>query len=221
MFRSNRRPVIFPQAEHARLAAAIAAAWGNPPFERPNMNYESFIRGVALHDRGYGELDDDSLGEVAAARWVDIQRLGFAPRGDDPTVDLVVALHVHRLVSQSRHPVEPAVVLEMEAALPRLRDAAGVAEADARAANAITFLCDRISFAVCFESRSEWVQPVIPRAGSEPIKMSFTFDGAGRATLSPWPLVVAPFSAVIAAYRADTYPRVLEPEVTLLRMEPR
>jgi hypothetical protein len=184
------------------------------------MDFDSFVRGVALHDRGYGELDDDGLGDVPAARWVEIQQRGFAPRGDDPIVDLVVALHVHRLVSTPRDPVEAAALPEMEDALPRLRDAAGVAEADARAADAITHLCDRISFTVCFEEPSEWAQPVIPKAGAQPIDMSFAFDGAGRATLSPWPLVVAPFSAVVAAYRADTYPQVLEPEVTLLRLEP-
>lgn len=184
------------------------------------MAFDSFVRGVALHDRGYGELDNDSLDGVAPDRWIEIQRRGFQPRGDDAVVDLVVALHVHRLVSKPRDPVEAAALPEMEEALPRLRDAAGVTEAEAYAADTVTHLCDRISLTVCFEERSEWAQPLIPKAGAEPIEMRFAFDGDGRATLSPWPLVVAPFSAVIAGYRAENYPDVLEPEVTLLRIEP-
>ena len=57
------------------------------------------MRGVADHDRGYGELDDDPLGEVDEERWLEIQRRGFAPRGEDAVVDLVVALHVRRLMA--------------------------------------------------------------------------------------------------------------------------
>ena len=89
MFRSRRRPVVFPQAEHARLAGTIALAWGNDQFARPALPFDAFVRGVTLHDRGYGQLDADGIGEVPPDRWVAIQRASFAPRGEEPVVDLV------------------------------------------------------------------------------------------------------------------------------------
>jgi hypothetical protein len=75
MFRSTRRPLVFTQADHARFAAAIALNWR----ERPPLPFESFVRGVADHDRGYGEHDDAEIGVVDNARWVEIQRAGFRP----------------------------------------------------------------------------------------------------------------------------------------------
>ena len=66
MFRSSRRDVVFPQAEHARLAGAIALAWGNERFARPALPFDAFVRGVTLHDRGYGQLDADGMGRWRA-----------------------------------------------------------------------------------------------------------------------------------------------------------
>src|SRR5581483_2916422 len=102
---------------------------------------ESFVRGVALHDRGYGELDNDPIGGVPRERWLEIQRRGFGERDDDPIVDLVASMHILRLVR--------GAVPEFEDALPRLRERAGVDEATALAVDEITNLCDRISFDVC------------------------------------------------------------------------
>src|SRR5690349_12580954 len=125
MFRSGRRDVVFPQAEHARFAAAIGVAWGNERFPRPPLPFGSWVRGVALHDRGYGELDVDGIGEVAPERWLEIQRRGFEPRGEDPVVDLVVALHVRRLVGRGSDDARKALAAELDAALPDLLARAG------------------------------------------------------------------------------------------------
>jgi len=51
MFRSTKREALFPQSEHARLAGAIALAWGNEQFHRPALPFASFVAGVTLHDR--------------------------------------------------------------------------------------------------------------------------------------------------------------------------
>src|SRR5438128_12495067 len=109
MFRSARRPVIFPQADHARFSATIALAW----HDRPPVPYDSFVRGVADHDRGYGEHDNDEIGLVERTLWVEIQRRGFRPRGEDAVVDLVVALHIRRLLSPPDDEVEAAALAEV------------------------------------------------------------------------------------------------------------
>src|SRR5436190_577864 len=121
MCRSARRPVIFTQADHARFSAAIALSWR----DRPPLPFDSFVRGVADHDRGYGEHDDDEIGEVDRARWVEIQRRGFRPRGDDAVVDVVVALHIRRLLSPPDDDVEAAALTEVDELLPALVAAAG------------------------------------------------------------------------------------------------
>lgn len=137
MFHSRRRSVVLPQMEHAAFAAGIALHWR----ERPNVPFDSFIRGVALHDRGYGELDEDEIGAVEQARWLEIQRRGFGAHDEDPIVDLIVSLHVARLVGDD----DPS----FRDGLPALLARAGVDEETAAAADHITDVCDRLSFDVC------------------------------------------------------------------------
>jgi hypothetical protein len=199
VFRSTVRQVVYPQAEHARLAAAIAAAW--PPETIP-LPFESFVRGVALHDRGYGELDNDPLGEIEQARWLELMRRGFEPQDDDPVVDLVVALHIRRLVGNASP--------DFEAALPERLEAAGVSEVDAAAADAVTNLCDRISFSFCFEEEGAGI------VGS----YAYTVAADGAATLAPWPLTVPELIETVVGYRADGYPQRLDPVERNFRLSP-
>jgi hypothetical protein len=208
MFRSRTRPVVYSQAEHARLAAAVAAVWGNETVPRPPLPFESFVRGVELHDRGYGELDTDGIGETSDARWLEIQRRGFAAQDPDPVVDLVVAMHVHRLVSGMAH-VEVARAFEGELAGRRLR--AGVSQADAEAADRVTNLCDRLSFAFCFEQDEE---------GSV-AGLAYAVAADGSAHVDPWPLGVPELRREVAGYAAGGYPERLEPETRTFVLRPR
>ena len=197
MFRSKQRPVVYSQAEHQRLAGAIAAAW-QP--ERVPLPFEPFVRGVAVHDRGYGELDQDPIGGVAPERWVEIQTRGTAPQ-DDPVVDLVVAMHVQRLADD---------FTPFDAHVPERLAAAGVDAADAKAADAVTQFCDKLAFSFCFE------EPAAGTIGG----ISYTLDVAGAATLAPWPLQVGELVEPVVGYRADGYPERLEPVERLFRLRP-
>ena len=193
MFRSRARPVVFPQAEHARLAGAIALEWA----ERPDVPWDSFVAGVALHDRGYGELDADDLEPVADERWLDIQRRGLEPRGADPVTDLVVGLHIRRLVSHGGD------TREFDPLLRRLRAAAGLDADTAAAADRITATCDRIAFDFCLEE---------PSSG-ESNGIAYELDGRGSIVLDPWPLAVPLLSGLVLAFEADGYPERLAPVV--------
>jgi hypothetical protein len=210
MFRSRRRDVVYPQAEHARLAARLAAAWGNDDVPRPALPFDAFVRGVAEHDRGYGELDEDGIGEVPLARWLEIQQRSFEPRGDDAVVDLVVALHVRRLVSWQDAPAAQRVQAEMSGAILELRAEAGIAPRVAAEADAITDLCDRIAFDFCVE------EPASGRVGV----FAYAVDSEGTIALDPWPLGVPRLEGEIVAYRADGYPATLEPLRQPFRVEP-
>jgi Protein of unknown function (DUF3891) len=206
MFRSKRRPLIFPQADHARFAAVVAQHWR----QRPPVPFESFVRGVADHDRGYGEHDDAEIGVVDNARWVEIQRAGFMPRGEDAVVDLVVALHIRRLLSPPEDELEAAALAELDALLPGLIAAAGVTQEDAEAADAVTNVCDRLAFLFPFEE---------PASG-EVRGISYQLDGQGTVMLEPWPLGVPWLHGLIPAFEADGYPDRLVPFVVPFEIRP-
>ena len=207
MFRSTRRPLIFTQADHARLAAVIALHWR----ERPPLPFDAFIRGVADHDRGYGEHDDAEIGVVDNAHWVEIQRAGFRPRGVDPIVDLVVALHVRRLLAPPEDELESAALAELDELLPPLVVAAGVTRESAESADAVTNVCDRIAFAFPFE------EP----ANDEVRGIEYRLDGLGIVELEPWPLEVPVLRGLVPAFEADGYPERLAPTVVPFELRPR
>lgn len=206
MFRSKRRLLIFTQADHARFAATIALHWR----ERPPLPFDSFVRGVAGHDRGYGEHDDAEIGVVDNARWVEIQRAGFHPRGDDPVVDLVVALHIRRLLSPPEDELEAAALTELEDLLPTLVSAAGVTQQEAEAADAVTNVCDRIAFAFPFEE---------PASG-EVRGIAYRLDGLGIVELEPWPLDVPVLRGLVPAFEADGYPGRIVTTVVPFELRP-
>lgn len=220
MLRSARRPIVFAQATHARFAAAIAAVWGNDRFPRPPVPFEPFVCGVAQHDRGYGELDTDDIDDVTPERWIEIQRRGFARRGDDPVIDLIVALHVHRLLAHSDDPDRAAVAEELAASLPALRAAAGITEPEAAAADRITNLCDHIAFDFCFEKPAAGAVTVVASPAGKATEIEYTMDGQGTVTLAPWPLGVPRLAGVIAGFEADRYPSRLDPVIVVFRLQP-
>lgn len=192
-FHSRRRALVFPQADHARFAAALALAWR----DRPPIPFESFVRGVADHDRGYGERDDDPIGGTDDERWLEIQRRGFAPRGEDPVVDLVVALHVRRLIGEGEAYAEADAVVES------LLAETGLTREQADAADAVTNVCDVISLLFCFE------EP----AARELRGFRVAVDGQGRFEIDPWPFDVSVLKGLVTAFEADGYPQRLAPVV--------
>lgn len=217
MFRSTRRDIVFPQSEHARLAATIALAWGNDAFARPPLPFDSFVQGVALHDRGYAPLDSDGIGEVTSDRWLEIQRESFRPRGADAVVDLVVAMHIVRLVANSRR---AEIAAELATLLPELRLAANVTEDDAAAADLVTNLCDRIAFDLCFEEAAAGEVGIAPAEGREPVRIAYRVDGMGGVSLDPWPLGVPRLCGLLFAYAAAGYPDALDPCVAPFEVAP-
>jgi hypothetical protein len=213
MFRSKRRDVVYPQAEHGRFSGAVAAAWGNEQFAAPPVPFASFVLGVALHDRGYGELDADGIGEIPVARWLEIQHAGYAPTGGDHLVDAIVARHVHRLVAGLRSP-EVAAELEDEGSLAELRTLAGIDEATALWIDSITDLCDRIAFSFCFEQEARGTVEI---RGTD---VEYLLDGTGAIVLRPWPLAAPRLTVLVTGYESAGYPSVLQPVVSLGRVAP-
>lgn len=169
---------------------------GRPPRGLP---FASFVRGVADHDRGYGELDDDPIGGVMSEEhWLGIQRRGFAPHGEDAVVDLVVAMHVRRLIGEGE------AFDEIDTLIPSLCEAAGVTRDVADAADAITNVCDVISFEFCFEQPNE----------RDVRGYRIAVDGEGGIEVDPWPFAASRLLGLVTAFEADGYPERLVPVVT-------
>jgi hypothetical protein len=206
MFRSKRRPLIFTQADHARFAATIALNWR----DRPLLPFDSFVRGVADHDRGYGEHDVAEIGVVDDAHWVEIQRAGFRPHGEDAVVDLIAALHIRRLLSPPENELEAAALDELDGMLPALVAAAGVERDAAERADVVTNVCDRIAFAFPFE------EP----AGGEVRGIAYRLDGRGTIELDPWPLATPSLRGLVTAFENDGYPERLVPIVVPFEVRP-
>jgi hypothetical protein len=203
VFTSRRRPIVFPQADHARFAGALALAWAEPPAGLP---FASFVRGVADHDRGYGEHDVADIDTVDDATWVAIQRRGFAPRGEDAVVDLVAALHVRRLLARN----DPVATADADAVIESLLRAAGVTREQADAADVVTNVCDVISFEFCFEAPSE----------RDVRGFHLALDGEGSVTVDPWPFRLPELTGLVATYAADGYPERLAPVVVPFQARP-
>jgi hypothetical protein len=195
VFRSQRRAIVFPQADHARFAGALALAWAEPP----PLPFDSFVRGVADHDRGYGEHDVHDIDTVDDETWIEIQRRGFAPRGEDAVVDLVAALHVRRLLSRN----DPAATAEADEVIASLLAVACVTREQADAADAVTNVCDVISFEFCFERPSE----------REVRGYRIALDGHGDVRVDPWSFRLPELTGLVTAYEAEGYPQRLVPVV--------
>jgi hypothetical protein len=188
MFRSRRRDVVFPQSEHARLAAMLAAATGAEP---------GIVAGVLWHDRGYPPLDTDGIGEMRPERWADLMRAGFEPETADPMVDHMARMHIHRLARTAR----PELAAEFEPALPASLARSGMTAAEAVAADAVTELCDMVAFDFCLEEEMTGsVQGV-----------AYELDGRGGIALDPWPLVSAALDGFVIAFRSEGYPDLPAP----------
>jgi hypothetical protein len=210
--------VVFPQREHARLSAALADAWSDA-YAPVRLPRERFVRGVAEHDRGYDEHDDDEIGQVSRDRWLAIQERGFAPTGEDAVVDLVVAMHVRRLVSGGSDDGARGVLRAMDDALPALVHEAGVSADAAAAADRITNLCDRISFDFCLEEPDTGAVDVLAADGT-PVRVAYAVDGRGTIALDPWPLDRPALGGTVLAYAAAGYPEVREEVPTPFVVEP-
>jgi hypothetical protein len=188
MFRSRRREIVYPQAEHARLSAMLAAAAGADP---------RIVAGVLWHDRGYPQLDTDGIGEMAPERWAELMRAGFAPETADPVVDHMARMHIHRLARNAR----PELADELAPALPASLARSGMTAEEAAAADAVTELYDMVAFDFCLEE---------PASGTVS-GVTYELDGQGGIRLDPWPLVPAELDGFVTAFLTEGYPELPAP----------
>ena len=212
MFKSRTRPLVFPQYEHGRLSGTVARAWGNDAFYPPALDFDAFVAGVTLHDWGYGVIDNLPIGAAPEDAWLEIVRKGVEKRFDHPTTDIVVKLHIRRLLSFYSSPEREAFIEQIDQRIAdRLRESEAPLEVYQRA-DKITQFCDMLSFGFCFESPGELTYEVFQRQGSaETTDITFKIRPNGQVLVNPWPFSMPTISGVTYAFKSQEYPEVLNP----------
>ncbi len=218
MFKSKRRPITIPQAEHGKLAGTLAWLWGNAQFDLPNVSRASFVAGIGLHDRGYGPLDNAAIGETSDDKWFQITRNGFYMPCSDPAADLITKFHLRRLVSWGDSAGHKAMLIEMEAVIEAQFEQNGFDREEFERIDRLTRLCDSLSFDFCFEAPAEGEVRVFPKngAGEELLVRYSVRDGDIR--VDPWPFSVDAYSGYLVGYRLENFPAVLDAVIVPFRL---
>ncbi len=212
MFRSKIRPINLPQYEHAKLAGVLASHWGNADFPRPSIDFAGFVQGVTLHDWNYRLLDNLPILGMSDEERLAIFRKGIAYHFADATTDIVVQLHLRRLLGWwGSAESQPLIDQIDERIAARVMETANTLS-DFYRADTITNLCDIIAFHFGFEAEKTG-QVAVYVNESEKVDISYRIAPDEPICISPWPFDVPSFSGLLIAYARDGYPETLRPIV--------
>ena len=167
MFKSKRRPIVIPQSEHLRLVGALAMLWGNDDFDLPPVERNSMIAGMALHDRGYGLLDNAVIGEMGDEEWQTIARRSFYMVSSDVIADPIIKYHIRRLVSYSDTDERKVMTAEFSQEIEKQLKSQNLSRQVFDRLDRITELTDTISFAFCFDVPDRGEVLIFPRNGAD------------------------------------------------------
>jgi hypothetical protein len=210
MFKSKQRPIAISQWEHQKLAGTLALLWGNAEFGRPSVPFESFLTGIGLHDRAYGQLDNLPIGELPEEEWLALTRAGFEMTWADPVADLITKMHLKRLTSYGSAPARQAMAAEMTQAIQEQLQRHGFDGVVFERIDRITNLCDKIAFDFCFEAPAEGEVRIFPKNDrDDEIVVQYRIED-GTIEIAPWPFGVDSNSGYLVGYQLDGYPAVLE-----------
>ena len=212
MFKSKKRPIVICQREHARLAGVMAAHWGNEQFDLPTIPFDTFVKGVTFHDRGYRVLDNDPIGEIDDDTWLNIMRAGIDWRFDDAIADIMVLMHSKRLlVKHDTHGRNELAALATEKIEQRLAECDFSLDTFAWI-DRITAFCDSVAFNFAFGNYALKTVMVYSKSGTtEKIDIHYSINSNGEINISPWPFSVDHLSGFVIGYELDGYPDKLEP----------
>jgi hypothetical protein len=213
MFKSKRRPLVTPQSEHLKLVGTLAMLWGNDAFELPPIERESMILGMGTHDRGYGYLDNHSIGGMDDSEWFPVARRTFTMPCSDVVADTIVKYHFRRLASHDQSPGRKALTAEFTAALDEHLKAHNLSKELFDRIDRITNLCDSLSFSLCFEVPASGEISIFPRNGDDKeVAVKYRVED-GLISADPWPFAVDSYEGYLVAYQSDGYPEQLDPVI--------
>ena len=214
MFRSKTRSIIIPQYEHGRLAGIFASLWGNQDFRRPVIDFDAFIQGVTFHDWHYGVIDNLAIGESTEEDWLEVVRRGVDFWFDDPITDIVVKLHIKRLLGGQDTTARNALIDQIEARISSRLPETPFTLKQFEWADRITKFCDQVAFDFCVEAPMKASHVVFEdEKASKETNIAFEIKPEGQIEISPWPFSVKAFSGFMIGYQQQGYPETLIPEI--------
>jgi hypothetical protein len=214
MFKSKVRPIVISQYEHGRLAGTLAAIWGNNDFDRPVIDFLAFVRGVTLHDWHYGVIDNLPIGEGSEDDWLATVRKGVAYWIDDPITDIVVKLHIKRLLNGRNTRDTEILMNHIELRITERVPQTPFSRQQFEWADKITRFCDQLAFDFSFETPMEATYSVYTKVNTnQETSVSYKIKPGGQIEVTPWPFSVNTFSGIMIGYQQADYPETLTPEV--------
>ena len=227
--RENGRLWLFRQTDHALLAGAVAAHWGNDAF-LPPVARERTAQAVAQHDDGWITWEQDprvdrrtdrpfTFTEMPLDDGLTIWYLGPKGIGErDPYAGLLVSLHgTYLLGSRLEHADDPPEGKDqirqylrdqetlrglLRARLERTEpDAAPALLAGLDHAYRLLQLCDDLSLRFCTQALREGTLEEVPRAGmGDAVPVHARPVDERTLALDPWPLDVPELLLPVPAY---------------------
>ena len=219
MFKSKRRQIVIPQSEHLRLVGALAMLWGNADFDMPPVERVSMVAGMALHDRGYGHLDNAAIGEMSEEEWQGIARRSFSMYNSDVVTDMIIKYHVRRIASYYNTHERQALAAELSQAIKEQLAGHNLSKVIFERMDRITELTDNISFLFCVDAPDSGTVSIFPRNHTDTEVPVQYHVAEGVIHVSPWPFSVDKFEGYIFAYHLDGYPARLDPFILTYQLE--
>ncbi len=219
MFKSKRRPIVIPQAEHLRLVGTLAMLWSNVDFDFPPVERNSMMMGMGLHDRGYGLLDNSPIGGMSKEEWNAITRRSFYTQYSDIVADTIAKYHVRRLSSHDESSERKAMTAEFSQAIDKQLRQHHLSKELFDRMDRITDFCDQISFDFCFDVPASDSVSLFPRNDKdEEVSVKYSVDD-GIIHAAPWPFSVDNYEGYLIAYQLDGYPERLDPSILPYRLQ--
>ena len=214
MFKSKMRPIIIPQYEHGRLAGTFASLWGNQAFKRPVIDSDSFVKGVTFHDWHYEVIDNLAIGESKEEDWLELVQKGVDYWFDDPVTDIVVKLHIKRLLSSQVSAARESLMDQIEDRIAVQLTKTNFFREQFERIDRITKFCDQRAFDFCFEAPMKATLAVFAdETASKETNIEYEIKPQGLIEISPWPFLANAFGGFVIGYHQQGYPETLKPEM--------
>jgi len=220
MFRSKTLPLVFPQYEHARLAATIAFNWGNERFLEPKIPKNSFVTGVAFHDRGYPRLDNFPINELEEQDWLKILERGAEQKFQDSLTEIVILKQIARVLSYRNTEGRDDLAEDLRKRIAFLIEESEYSSSQFDFADRITAFADSLSYHYCLGDRQSFTLSVFDspesQLNNQTVELKVNISSDNQISVSPWPFSQPEARTFLVSYKADNYPEEIEPELQFL-----
>lgn len=222
MFQSKSRPIVVPQSEHLNMVATTVYSWGNDQFSLPKIDRDSLLKGVSLHDIGYGYWDTVPVGSVSPEQTVEFWRRCTSQQLSDPAAEIIIRRHFHRLAGWNKtSPLIHAFHEEMTAEIAAIEEEHHLDPKLFDFADSITNLCDTISYYFCFDEPKETTVTVYEDTEmTRKASVHVIITGNRTVTVAPWPFRSPMIEDFLFGYEREGYPTRTAPVVIPYRIIP-